>query len=649
MRRIILPALLLCASASFAQIRIASPDNNIKVEVQQNDKQISYSVMYGNQYAAKDCKAQLQIAGNNAATKLKAGKILQKTETINGFLYRQQQFKSEYNEITIGVNASQSITFRVFNDGVAYRYLYTGKQDAIVENEVAEFNFADNYNSYMSFTTNDKDPFAMAFQNIYSEKKLSDQDKKISFLPVVVCEPEIKVSVLEADLEAYPGMFLKAEGNGLSAVFPGYPKQMDYYSWRGMSYVKERENYIAKIKKNQKLPWRVLSITSSDTQMPTSNLVYALASPNRIGSTDWIKPGKVAWDWWNDWSIKGVDFAAGINTETYKYFIDFASSNNLEYIVLDEGWYDSKKADIMNPISEINLPELINYGKQKGVDIILWAVFNVVDEHLGEVFDKYSKMGIKGFKIDFMDRNDQTAVEMAYRIAEKAAEYKLVLDYHGFYEPTGFNRTYPNIINVESVFGMEEMKWNDDNKDMPLYDVTFPFIRLQCGPVDYTPGAMRNASKWSYKPVYSCPMSMGTRAHQAATYIVHDSPLTMLADAPSNYIMEPEYTSFIASLPNDFSHTEILQGEIGKYIVTMRKNAENYYVAGLTNWDGRDLEIDFGFLADGNYKLELLRDGINANKNAEDYKIERLTISKSSKQQVRLASGGGFLMKITRL
>lgn len=355
----------------------------------------------------------------------------------------------------------------------------------------------------------------------------------------------------------------------------------------------------------------------------------------------------MAWDWWNDWNLKGVPFKAGINMDTYKYYIDFASRNGLEFIVLDEGWYDPKSGDMLTVIPELDLPELIVYGKSKGVEIVLWTVFNVLDSQLEAACKKYADMGIKGFKVDFLDRDDQTAVEMVYRIAEMTARYKLTLDLHGIYKPTGINRTYPHIINFESVFGMEEVKWTDIKNNMPLYDVTFPYIRMMAGPVDYTPGAMRNATKADWRAMYYTPASMGTRCHQLAAYIVHDSPFTMLCDAPTNYLNEQECVDFIASLPVEVDSTFIASGELGKYIVTVRKKDVNWYIGGMTNWDERDVQLDFSFLPEGmSYTAVLFKDGVNANKQAEDYRKETIRIDKDSRLTLHLASGGGFAMKL---
>ncbi|MDP4277812.1 MAG: glycoside hydrolase family 97 catalytic domain-containing protein, partial [Bacteroidota bacterium] len=467
----------------------------------------------------------------------------------------------------------------------------------------------------------------------------------------VACQHGKKLTILESDLESYPGMFVQAQPGkpALKGVFAQLPSKTDYYPWRRQLYITERGSNIAQTNGNRSYPWRVLAISQKDIDMPVNNLVYALASSNRIGDVSWIKTGKVAWDWWNDWGLSGVNFKAGINMDTYKYYIDFASAHGIEFIVLDEGWYKPSGGDMLTTIPEINLPELIAYGKKKHVDIVLWTVFNVLDDQLEAACKKYSEMGVKGFKVDFLDRDDQTAVDMVYRIAACAAKYHLTLDFHGIYKPTGLNRTYPNVINFESVFGMEEAKWSTKEKDMPLYDVTFPYIRMMAGYVDFTPGAMRNATKNDFQPIYYNPMSMGTRCHQLGTYIVYDSPFTMLCDAPTNYEKEPAFTDFITSLPVEVDETKILDGELGQYIVSARKKSLQWYIGGLTNWDSRDVTIDFSFLgADEEYMATLYKDGVNADKQAEDYAVETFPVNKETKRTIHLASGGGFAMKLIR-
>ena len=651
----ILSLLLLIGNASFAakekKYVLSSPDGTLKVEISAGNE-LAYQVMHGNDTI---------LSHSNIGLVLENGTIVGKTPRITGErrrkikdniespFYRFKEFVATGNELDLKLKGGFGIIFRAYNEGVAYRFYTTQSSDIIIKEEQAEFNFKEDYTAYLPYTTNDKKPMAMAYQNVYDITPLSKAQPKLAFLPVTVDCGSVKLTLLESDLEAYPGMFVQSQQGkyGLKGVFAPYPAKTDFYPWRKQEYVTETTDFISRSRGSRSYPWRVLAITEKDTDMPVNNLVYALASPNRIGDTSWIKTGKVAWDWWNDWNLKGVPFKAGINMDTYKYYIDFASRNGLEFIVLDEGWYAPKSGDMLTVIPELDLTELIAYGKSKGVEIVLWTVFNVLDSQLEAACKKYADMGIKGFKVDFLDRDDQTAVEMVYRIAEMTARYKLTLDLHGIYKPTGINRTYPHIINFESVFGMEEVKWTDIKNNMPLYDVTFPYIRMMAGPVDYTPGAMRNATKADWRAMYYTPASMGTRCHQLAAYIVHDSPFTMLCDAPTNYLNEQECVDFIASLPVEVDSTFIASGELGKYIVTVRKKDVNWYIGGMTNWDERDVQLDFSFLPEGvSYTAVLFKDGVNANKQAEDYRKETIRIDKDSRLTLHLASGGGFAMKL---
>ena len=638
-------------AAKVKNYTLSSPDGGLKVEISTGDG-LSYRIMHENDTILSHSNIGLVLADgtlvgkSSRVTRERRKKIEDKVESP---FYRFKEFIAACNELDLKLQGGFGVTFRAYDDGVAYRFSTTVASEVTLKDEMAEFNLPQDYTAYLPYTTNDKKPMAMAFQNVYDITPLSKAQPKLAFLPVTVDCGSVKLTLLESDLEAYPGMFVQSQQGkyGLKGVFAPYPAKTDFYPWRKQEYVTETTDFISRSRGSRSYPWRVLAITEKDTDMPVNNLVYALASPNRIGDTSWIKTGKVAWDWWNDCNLKGGPVKAGINMDTYKYYIDFASRNGLEFIVLDEGWYDPKSGDMLTVIPELDLPELIVYGKSKGVEIVLWTVFNVLDSQLESACKKYADMGIKGFKVDFLDRDDQTAVEMVYRIAEMTARYKLTLDLHGIYKPTGINRTYPHIINFESVFGMEEVKWTDIKNNMPLYDVTFPYIRMMAGPVDYTPGAMRNATKADWRAMYYTPASMGTRCHQLAAYIVHDSPFTMLCDAPTNYLNEQECVDFIASLPVEVDSTFIASGELGKYIVTVRKKDVNWYIGGMTNWDERDVQLDFSFLPEGmSYTAVLFKDGVNANKQAEDYRKETIRIDKDSRLTLHLASGGGFAMKL---
>lgn len=639
-------------NATAKSLEIASPDGLLKATISDTKtNNLLLSISYAGQSLIEDSPIGLEIAGQMNTSKIKSSKIVNNNkEVILAPHHHTPEYATIYNDLNIRLDNGTDIQLRVFNDGVAYRYITNNKGDMIVDNETAEFNLTGNPTLYLAHSTNEKNPVAMAFQNFYSVTPASSASPLLAFTPSTADYGDgLKLTFMESDLEAFPGMFLEADSttNTLRGVFAKYPNDTDFYPWRKQEYVTSTEDYIAKTVGKRTFPWRIFAVTTDDCQMPVNNLVYTLASPSRIEDHSWVKPGKAAWEWWNDWGLRNVPFKAGINNDTYKYFIDFAAKNGIEYVVLDEGWYDPKSGDMLTTVPEIDLPMLVDYAKERGVGLWLWTVFNVLDSQLEEACKKYADMGIKGFKVDFLDRDDQTGVEMTYRIADATSRNKLMLDLHGFYKPTGLNRTYPNIVNFESVFGMEEMKWSEPSVDMPEYDVTFPFIRMMCGPVDFTPGAMRNASRADWKAIYYNPMSQGTRCHQMANYIVQDSPFTMLADSPSNYIDNQECTDFISSIPTTFDSTKVIDGKLGEYIVTLRTRDNCWFAAGQTDWNPRDYELDFSFLPAGrNFKATLFKDGINAEKQAQDYEVETLTVNSGSRKGIHLAPGGGFAVKI---
>ena len=361
---------------------------------------------------------------------------------------------------------------------------------------------------------------------------------------------------------------------------------------------------------------------------------------------NWVKPGLCAWEWWNNYGLENTDFEPGVNTPTYKEYIDFASEYGLPYVIIDEGW---SKIDDVTAVREglnLDLEEIISYASSKNVGVFLWAVANVLDNKLEEACAKYSAMGVKGFKVDFFDRDDQLTVEMVYRICSAAAKYMLMVDLHGIYKPTGLNRTFPNVVNFEGVHGLEQMKWS--KADQVTYDVTVPYIRMAAGPMDYTQGAMRNATKGNYTPVYNEPMSQGTRCRQLAEYIIFESPLNMLCDSPSNYLAEPLCTRFIAEVPVVWDESVGLNGEIGKYISIARRSGDTWYAGSLTNWDARELLLDLSFLGEGNWTMEIFRDGANADKAARDFAHEIVRVPADRKVNIKMAPGGGWVARITR-
>jgi alpha-glucosidase len=637
---------------------VQSPDGKIRIMIDIKEK-IYYSVFHQSDpiITASPISMALQggeILGKNP--KFKNAKTNSISQSIEAPFYKRSKIEDKYNELILTFSGDYSIAFRAYDDGAAYRFITAKKKDFIVENEEASFNFGGDYKAIVPYVNgSDKktieQQFNNSFENTYTHLNLSSLDsKRLAFLPLVV---EVangkKVCITEADLENYPGMYLlnKDGKTGLSGVFAPYPKRVEQDGHNLLQlFVKERENYIAKAKGTRTFPWRALIIATADKELADNNMVYKLASSSRISDYSWVKPGKVAWDWWNDWNIWGVDFKSGINTETYKYYIDFASAHNIEYVIMDEGWAVNMKADLLQVIPEIDLKAIIDYGKEKNVGIILWAGYYAFERDMENVCKHYADMGVKGFKIDFMDRDDQKTVEFYYKAAATTAKYHLLADFHGAFKPTGLHRTYPNVLNFEGVHGLEQLKWSPPTVDQVTYDVTIPYIRMVAGPMDYTPGAMRNASKDSYRPINSEPMSQGTRCRQMALFVVFESPFNMLSDNPSNYMREQECTKFIAAVPTTWTNTVALDGKIAEYVAIARQKNNEWYVGALTNWDAREIEVDLSFLGDGNFKAEIFRDGVNADRAAMDYKHATIDIPANKKLKIQMAPGGGFVGRI---
>jgi len=629
---------------------LASPDGNILVSIETGTK-LKWSVKYGQAQIISPSVISMKLQDGlvmGEMTKVASSTIENVDKKIDALNYKKAVIIDQYKQLSISFKGDYGVIFRAYNDGVAYRFYSKKKGEITILSEEANFNFEKDELAYIPYAnTPVKDKYQCSFENFYQHINLSKIDSaKVAFAPLLVdFSNGMKAAITEADLEDYPGMFLKAGNQNFSLAgdFAAYPVEEIQGGHNNLqSIVTKRTDYLAKTSGNRNFPWRVIILSKQDKDLLNNDMVYKLASASRVADVSWVKPGKVAWDWWNDWNISKVDFRAGINTATYKYYIDFASANKIENIMLDEGWANS--LDIMQIIPEINLQEIVDYGKQKNVGVWLWGGWLPLDKKTDLAFSTYSKMGIKGFKIDFMNRDDQKMVNFYYRLAQKAAEYKLMLDFHGAYKPTGMQRTYPNVLNFEGVRGMENVKWS--NPDFPLYDCTIPFIRMIAGPMDYTPGAMLNANKTNFRIVYSAPMSQGTRCHQLAMYVLYESPFAMLSDNPTNYMKEQESTTFIASIPTIFDETIALDGKVAEYAVIVRRNKDNWYVGVLNNWDARDIMVDFSFLHNGNFEAEVFKDGINADREGSDYKREIIQVNSTTKLNIHLSNGGGWVARI---
>ena len=571
--------------------------------------------------------------------------------TVPAQNFKRASVRDHYNELTLSAKR-YDIVFRAYDDGIAWRFVAKGKKgETVVTAEQAEFAFAGDWNLYVPYVGRDRSSFEpqffSSFESTYSHHALSQWEKgRLAFLPLTVEAADgIKLCVTESDLLDYPGMYLY---NGdasttLTGVFAAYPdvvEQGGHNMLQGL--VRSRKDFIAKGPAEWAFPWRTVIIATEDRQLAESDMTWRLGRPAADRDWSWVNPGKVAWDWWNDWNLYGVSFEAGINNDTYKHYIDFASEHGIEYVILDEGWSVNGQADLMQVIPEIDIPMLCRYAATKNVGLILWAGYWAFNRDMEGVCRHYAAMGIKGWKIDFMDRDDQPMVQFYAKAAEVTAKYNMLADFHGAFKPAGLQRTWPNVLNFEGIHGLENMKWSTAAVDQVTYDVTVPFTRYVAGPADYTQGAMRNAGRRNYYPSNSEPMSQGTRCHQLAEYVVFDAPITMLCDSPSNYRQEPECTDFIASIPTVWDETVALDGKIAEYVVIARRSGSTWYIGALGNWEARDLEIDLSPLGIQHAEGVSFVDGVNAHRAARDWRKKDVSVNKT--WNVHLAPGGGAVL-----
>ena len=636
---------LICSLPMMAKVyTVTSPNKSLVVNITV-DKSLRWDIKNGNTTVLLPSEISLQTdkqcLGKNM--KVKKSSIYNKVEG------------RKYQQLTLGCG-DYDLQFRVFDDAAAYRFLPKKVINKVI-NETSEFHFTGDYPAFVPYVNDNRggERWCYSFESYYDEVPISNiyQDS-LAITPLAVCLPNGKKAVvMEADVENYPGMYLlKGEGNALKATFPPYPLKEVIGGYARLNLVPtERASYIAE--KVNKLPWRIVLVANEDKQLVGNDIAKVLGPQCRIKDTSWIKPGKVAWDWWNNTNITGVDFRAGINTETYKYFVDFAKKNGLEYIIIDEGWSDPE--DLLIFSDKMDMAGIINYAKEQGVGVILWSSWrNLVQrghDKMEKIMKHYGDMGVKGFKVDFFDRDDQKAINSVYEVAECAARHHLLLDLHGM-RPFGVQYAYPNIVNFEGVKGLENSKWEPRVGDGPLhdqprYDVTIPYLRALPGAFDYTPGAMVNAVCSQFFGNNDHPMSQGTRVHQMAMYTIFDAPLQMLADSPTKYMQNQECTDYIAQIPTVFDEVIPLDGKLGEYVVVAKRKGSKWYLAAMTNWQPRHLMIDLSKVktVDGkgiSGKANIFADGINADREATDYKHTYQQVTNSERLQVYLAPGGGW-------
>ncbi|MDR2561805.1 MAG: glycoside hydrolase family 97 protein [Holophagales bacterium] len=627
---------------------IASPSGSIVVSVA-TGADLRWSVTMNGQPILLPSKIGMTFNFDKAIGKtpvIRSSKTATVNQTLRPVLkIKRAEIKDRYNERRIDFAGDYSLTVRAYDDGVAYRFSTKFPGNVEVTSEDAEFQFSADHKMYFPEETS----FISHQEREYKHIPISEVGNRFSSLPAIVEMPPstatVRVAITEADLLDYPGMNLTgaATPNCLKGLFPYYPAKVALRGDR-TEMVTQREQFMAKTKGARDFPWRVLVLAENDSTFLDTDIVYRLASETRLTDTSWIRPGKVAWDWWNDNNIYGVPFHAGVNTETYKHYIDFAAENGIEYIILDEGWY--VLGDLMKQARDINIDAIAAHAKDKKVGLIMWVVWKTLDMQMAQALDQFEKWGVKGIKVDFMQREDQWMVNYYEKVAIEAAKRKLMVDFHGAYKPTGLYRTYPNVLTSEGVLGLEQCKWGE--LASPDRAVTFPFMRMMAGPVDYTPGAMLNATKRDFRPINSRPMSQGTRCQQLAMYVVYESPLQMLADSPSNYRREPECLSFLSAVPTVWDETRVISASIENHILTARRSGNDWYVGALTNWDARDLVLPLTFLGAGQWDAEIFMDGPNADRIGIDYQREVKTVSAQDTLKIHLAPGGGWAAKISK-
>jgi alpha-glucosidase len=637
-----LPAGAAKAQASFD---LRSPNNRVELRIRTANG-IRYDVLLGGRAILQDCTLSMDVEHKKLGVQTKVLKHKESSQDrVLEPVVRQKfaKIRENYKELHLDFDGAYGVTFRAYNEGAAYRLETSLPQSEVkIYSEEMNLNFPSNDVVYYP----EEESFFSHNERKYLPRHLAEiAPAFIATLPAIVDVGDgAKVAIAESDVEEYPGLWLRGtSGNGLSGTFPAYPLKEKLERDRDLRVV-ETADYIAVTKGTRTFPWRVIGIAEKDGELLTNQLTWLLAKPSQVQDTSWIKPGKVAWDWWNAWNVYGVDFKAGVNTQTYKYYIDFAAKYGIPYIIMDEGWY--KLGNVLEVVPEVNMEELSAYAKGKNVRIILWVIWKTLDDQLEKALDQYAKWGVAGIKVDFMQRSDQKLIEYFHRVSRETAKRKMLVDFHGDQKPATMVRTWPNLISTEGVRGMEWSKWSAETD--PDHDVTLPFTRMFLGPMDYTPGAMINAQKNLFRAINDRPMSQGTRCHQLAMYVVFESPLQMLSDSPSNYLREPEMMEFLGPVPTEWDETKVLDGKIAQYVAVARRNGKDWYVGAMTNWSPRELEIDFSFLPEGNFSLQAYQDGVNADRMGSDYTMTKTPVNRGTKLKIKLAPGGGWAGRITQ-
>ena len=632
-------------AASAAAQHLLSPDGRIEVIVS-GGARLSYDLLFEGRPLLAGATLSLDVDHRRlgVAAKIRRADRKRVDRKIEPPVHQTAAVLAErYNELRLTCAGGYAVAFRAYDQGIAYRFETTSpKPEVKVYGEEATFNFAATtetgvyYPQEESFFSHNERTFARVRLGGLTPAALA------SIPAIVETTAGPKVAIAESDVEEYPGLWLRGTGGpALAATFPPYPLEEKAVRDRDVK-VTRAADYIAVTRGTRTFPWRILGVAPTDKDLVASTLVYLLASPSRVADTSWIHPGKVAWDWWNALNLQGVDFQPGINTRTYQYYIDFASRNGIEYVILDEGWYQPN--NVLKPVPAIDMPALLAYAKKKNVGVILWVVWKTFDDQLQPALELFSRWGVKGLKVDFMQRDDQIVMGFYHRVCRELAKRKMLVDFHGGIRPVLLTRTWPNLLSTEGVQGLEHMKWSRASD--PEHNLSLPFTRMFLGPMDYTPGAMLNADAAHFAVSFKEPMSMGTRCQQLAMYVVYASALQMLADSPTHYEKEPEAMEFLGPVPSVWDETRVLDGAIADFVIVARRHGKDWYLAAMTDWTPRQGHVELSFLGDGNYQMTAYEDGPDAAHRASDYRKTTTAVGRTTKVTMKLAPGGGWAARI---
>jgi alpha-glucosidase len=656
MKKLLLSSIFVCLLISARctdTLSVCSPNGNICVKIWLQ-KNLAYSVYHkGNLIVAPSLIDMLFANGKNFSVNNSIKSVSLKKEVqqiISPVPEKRKIIPDIYNELSIQFKQPYKILFRVYDDGVAYRFITQFKDSITIQNEVAEFHFPGSPAAFFPgiHKRDDADIFHTSFEEQYPLRELdSIAADEMAYTPVlIVPASNPKIAITESDLEDYPGMFLNGSNSAvLKGVFAKYP--LDEKLTGGdypQALVTKRADYIARTKGSRNFPWRVLIVAEEDKQLPSIDMVYRLAAPSRIGDASWIKPGKSTDEWTINVNLFNVNFKSGVNTASYKYYIDFAKRFGFTRIMMDAGWSDNLDLFKINPA--INMDSIIQYANEKGIKISMWTLANTLERQLDSALDRFNKWGVDFIMTDFMDRDDQKMVNFYTRVAKACAARKIMIMFHGAYPQKGFNRTYPNNITREGLQGSE---YNiGSNRTTPPHDVTLPYTRMLSGSLDYEPLVFNNATAKQFRTIEGMVMTQGTRSHQLAMFAVYDNPMQIFGGNPSQAWLEPAFTELMGSLPTTWDETNILDGRAGEYIVTARQKGADWYIGAMTDWSARDIDLKFDFLAEGDYKATICKDGVNAERYAADYILSDTIVKKNDVLKIHLAPGGGFFVRLVK-